>query len=63
MPGIYSFQHLDLQDISELFVARSDFIVNNFTGCKEGGGAISIAVGVFKDFSMVIVCGSAHNAL
>ena len=47
---IYSFKHMDLQDIPELFVSKSDFMDNHFTNCSGGGGAISIAVGVVKQF-------------
>ena len=44
-----------LQDISELFVSRSDFVDNHFTACTQGGGAISIAVGIPKLLAMIMV--------
>ena len=44
--AINSFQHLDLQDSSKLFVSKSDFRDNHFTGCNRGGGAMSITVSI-----------------
>ena len=58
---------MDLQDISKLFVSKSGFVDNHFTNCIGGGGAISIAVGFVKQFSlmmmMMMMCKSVPNAM
>ena len=60
---IYSCVNVDLQDISKLFVSKSDFTDNHFTNCTGGGGAISIMVGIVKRPSLMMVCKSVSNTM
>ena len=55
--------NVDLQDISKLFVSKSDFTDNHFTNCTGGGGAISIMVGIVKRPSLMMVCKSVSNIM